>query len=75
MMVYNVKQDELVNCISTAMTSTQIVMQEQIEDVIFKTNTKRKSINSNQEYLEEFAKNEYKSYILIDFNDVHPLKA
>ena len=60
MMVYNVKQDELVNCISTAMTSTQIVMQEQIEDVIFKTNTKRKSINSNQEYLEEFAKNFYK---------------
>ena len=60
MMVFNVRKDELVNCISTAMTSTQIVMQEQIEDMTFKTNTKRKTIHSNQEYLDEFAINFYK---------------
>ena len=60
MMIYNVRKDELVNCISTAMTSTQIVMQEQIEDMMYGTNTKRKSIHSNEEYLDEFVKNFYK---------------
>ena len=60
MMIYNVRKDELVNCISTAMTSTQIVIQEQIEDIIYGTNTKRKSIDSNEEYLDEFVKNFYK---------------
>ena len=60
MMIFNVRKDELVNAISTAMTSTQIVMQEQIEDITFKTHAKRKSIDSNQQYLEEFATNFYK---------------
>lgn len=60
MMIFNVRKDELVNCISTAMTSTQIVMQEQIEDIHFGTNMRRKSIESNQQYLEEFVVNFYK---------------
>ena len=60
MMSFNIRRDELVNCISTAMSSTQIVIQEQIEDDLYGTNTKRKSIDSNEEYLEEFATNFYK---------------
>ena len=35
-------------------------MQEQIEDEIYHTNNKRKAINSNEEYLKEFATNFYK---------------
>ena len=60
MMMLNIYKDELVNCISTAMTSTQIVMQEQIEDFNYGTNTRRKDIESNQQYLEEFSVNFYK---------------
>ena len=60
MMIYNIRQDELINCISTAVTSTQIVMQEQIEDLTFHTSTRRKNIQSNEEYIEEFVKNFYK---------------
>jgi predicted site-specific integrase-resolvase len=44
MMMLNVQKDELVNCISTAMTSTQIIMQEQIEDFNYGTNTRRKNM-------------------------------
>ena len=60
MMSMNIRRDELTTCISTAMTSTQIIMQEQIEDQVYGTNTKRKEITSNEEYLEEFASNFYK---------------
>ena len=60
MMIFNVRKDELVNCISTAMTSTQIVMQEQIEDITYGTETRRKTISSNEMYLEEFVVNFYK---------------
>ncbi len=60
MMIFNVRKDELVNCISIAMTSTQIVMQEQIEDITYGTDTRRKTISSNEMYLEEFVVNFYK---------------
>ena len=57
MMDFNVRRDELTSCISTAMSNTQIIMQEQIEDQINGTNTRRKTISSNEEYLEEYANN------------------
>lgn len=57
---YNVRQDELNNCITTAMSSTQVVMSEQIEDEVYGTNNRRKTISSNTEYVEEFANNFYK---------------
>ena len=60
LMSFDVRQDELNSCISTAMTSTQIVMQEQIEDQAFGTEARRKSINSNEQYVEEFSLNFYK---------------
>lgn len=56
----NVRQDELNNVITTAMTSTQTVMKEQIEDKKFETSNKRYAINNNDEYLAEFTKNLYK---------------
>lgn len=57
---YNVRQDELNNCITTAMSNTQVVMSEQIEDEVYGTNNRRKTIASNAEYVEEFANNFYK---------------
>lgn len=60
MMSFNVRRDELINCTSMAMSSTQIVIQEQIEDDLYGTETRRKDITSNEEYLEEFATNFYK---------------
>lgn len=60
MMIFNVRRDELVNCISIAMSNTQIIIQEQIEDSLYGTNNKRKSISSNKEYLEEYTRNFYK---------------
>ena len=57
MMDYNVRRDELNNCISIAMTNTQIVMTENIEDTLYGTNNSRKRIESNEEYIEEFANN------------------
>lgn len=57
---YNVRQDELNNCITTAMSSTQVVMSEQIEDEVYGTHNRRKTIASNAEYVEEFANNFYK---------------
>lgn len=71
MMVFNVRKDELISCISTAMSSTQIIMQEQIEDQILNTQTKRKSINSNEQYLNEFASHFYK---LTTSNSVFKIK-
>lgn len=54
---YNIRQDEMNNLISTAMTSTQIVMKENMEDEIYGTNNKRRIIDSNKKYVEEFATN------------------
>ena len=60
MMSMNIRRDELTTCISTAMSSTQIIMQEIIEDQIYGTDTSRKEITSNEEYVEEFASHFYK---------------
>ena len=42
MIDYNIRRDELNQCISMAMTSTQIIMMENIEDQILGTNNCRK---------------------------------
>lgn len=57
MMMMNVRRDELNTAISTAMSSTQIIMQEQIEDQKLGTNNRRKTISSNDEYIQEFTTN------------------
>ena len=41
----NVRQDELNNIVATAMTQTQTVIKEQIEDKQYKTNNKRYAIS------------------------------
>lgn len=56
---YSVRRNELNTCITTAMTSTQIVMQENIEDEYFGTDNARKAIDSNEAYVEEFGNNFY----------------
>ena len=57
MMDYNIRRNELNECISTAMTSTQIVMMENIEDKVYGTNNCRRKISSNDEYIQEFVTN------------------
>ena len=54
---YYVRRNELNTCITQAMTSTQIVMQENIEDDYFGTDNARKIIDSNEAYVEEFGNN------------------
>ena len=56
---YYVRRNELNTCITTAMTSTQIIMQENIEDEYFGTENARKVIDSNETYVEEFGNNFY----------------
>ncbi len=55
----NVRQDELNNIVATAMTQTQTVIKEQIEDKQYKTDNKRYTISNNDEYVAEFAHNLY----------------
>ena len=55
----NVRQDELNNIVATAMTQTQTVIKEQIEDQEYKTNNKRYAISNNDEYVAEFTHNLY----------------
>ncbi|MCR0459010.1 hypothetical protein MKD03_10670 [[Clostridium] innocuum] len=55
----NVRQDELNNIVTTAMTQTQTVIKEQIEDKQYKTNNKRYAIRNNDEYVAEFTHNLY----------------
>lgn len=55
----NVRQDELNNIVATAMTQTQTVIKEQIEDKQYKTNNKRYAISNNDEYVAEFTHNLY----------------
>lgn len=62
---FTVREDELNSNITSAMTATQIVMQENIEDKVFGTDNKRKEISSNEEYVEEFANN---FYVLVSTN-------
>lgn len=52
-----IRQDELNNCISSAVTTTQIVMKENIEDQVYGTNNARKKITSNEDYLNLFKRN------------------
>lgn len=52
-----IRQDELNNCISTAVTTTQIVMKENIEDAIYGTDNARQKITSNEDYLKLFKRN------------------
>ena len=71
MMSYNVRRDELNRCISVAMTNTQIVMMENIEDKMYGTSNSRKQIISNDDYLEEFAHN---FYMLISTNTNYEIR-
>ena len=57
MLMFNIRRGELNTAISTAMSSTQIIIQEQIEDREYGTNNRRKTISSNDEYVEEFVTN------------------
>lgn len=57
MMALNVRQDELNNAISSAMTTTQTAMKENIEDDLYQTDTARKKINSELDYKNEYVKN------------------
>ena len=57
MMDYNIRRNELNECLSLAMTSTQIVMMENIEDIVYGTNNCRKKISSNDAYIQEFLDN------------------
>ena len=56
---YNVRSDELTSIVTTAMTNTQTVMQEQQMDSENDTDNKRYAFNSNEEYVAEFSKNLY----------------
>lgn len=53
----NIRYDELNKASHLAMANTQIVMQENIEDIYYNTNNKRRSIDSNEEYLSIFKEN------------------
>ena len=54
---YNVRLDELNKASHLAMANTQIVMQENIEDIYYNTNNSRMKIGSNEEYLKLFKDN------------------
>ena len=54
---YNVRLDELNKASHLAMANTQIVMQENIEDIYYNTNNSRVKIGSNEEYLKLFKDN------------------
>ena len=54
---YNVRLDELNKASHLAMANTQIVMQENIEDIYYNTNNSRMKIGSNEEYLKLFKEN------------------
>ena len=71
MMSFNIRRNELNECISLAMTSTQIVMMENIEDEVYGTNNCRRKIESNDEYIQEFANN---FYVLITTNTDYEIK-
>mgnify|MGYP004507120567 CR=1 FL=1 len=53
----NIRYDELNKASHLAMTNTQIVMQENIEDIYYGTNNSRKKISTNKEYLNDFKEN------------------
>lgn len=51
---HNVRQDELNSAISTAMTGTQTIMQENIQDNLYGTNQARQKIDSEADYKDLF---------------------
>lgn len=53
----NIRYDELNKASHIAMTNTQIIMQENIEDIYYNTNNRRLDINTNDEYLNLFKEN------------------
>lgn len=57
MMSYNVRQDELTQSITTAMTGTQTVEKENVEDRMYGTNNARMAINDDTTYKNLFIKN------------------
>lgn len=57
MMSYNIRQEELTQTITTAMTGTQTVEQENIEDTMYGTDNARLEINDNTAYKNLFIKN------------------
>lgn len=76
MLSFNVRYDEMITCTNSALTSTQIIIQEQIEEELYphrniksrssiaaylKNPNHLKKIENNEDYLEEFAAIFYKS--------------
>ena len=57
MMGITIRQDELNNCISSAVATTQVIMKENIEDKVYGTEKSRNVIESNDEYLQLFKTN------------------
>ena len=57
MMGITIRQDELNNCISSAVATTQVIMKENIEDKVYGTEAARNVIESNDEYLQLFKTN------------------
>lgn len=53
----NIRFDELDKASHLAMTNTQIVMQENIEDIYYKTNNARLKIDTNEDYLNLYKEN------------------
>ena len=52
-----IRYDELVKATSLAMSNTQLVMMENIEDIYYKTNNARRKIENDIEYIDLFQEN------------------
>ena len=69
----NIRIDELNKTSSLAMSNTQILVQEILEDRLYGTNNVRRNINSNEEYLNIYKDNLFKlintnsDYEIIDY--------
>lgn len=69
----NIRIDELNKTSSLAMSNTQILIQEIIEDRLYGTNNARRNINSNEEYLNIYKDNLFKlintnsDYEIVDY--------
>lgn len=53
----DVRRDEMNTILTLAMTQTQTILEEQVQDDIYGTSTSRKRISSNEEYFQEFVTN------------------
>lgn len=69
----NIRLDELNKTSSLAMSNTQILIQEIIEDRLYGTNNARRNITSNEEYLNLYEENFYRlintnsEYEIVDY--------